>query len=98
MSFRREFRQRMSAALSVTVRLTAPPGREAQYRRFNFKVRLKSPAELGAFFQNRHVHHLAVLQSIGPTARGGGSRGSYLVLRAKANPLRAWMTAGGSVL
>lgn len=94
-SFRREFRQRMSKAGAfirdpALVDSALREG-EAQYRQIlNFKVKLKSPAELGAFFQNRQLclTHLAVLQSIGAyLARGGGSRGSYLVLAGEGEPI-----------
>ncbi|NLM20708.1 MAG: FAD-binding protein [Peptococcaceae bacterium] len=87
-SFRREFQHRMSKAgahirtlSSVQIALQEA---EDQYRRIlNYEVKLNNPSEIVEFFQNRQLclTHLAVLKSIAAyLERGGGSRGSYLVL------------------
>ena len=94
-SFRREFQQRMSQA-GAHVRFpalvkTAVQEGEQQYRRIlNYEVKLNNPAEILDFFRNRQLclTHLAVLKSIAAyLERGGGSRGSYLVIEAEGEQI-----------
>ncbi|HEX7714763.1 MAG TPA: FAD-binding protein [Bacillota bacterium] len=87
-SFRKEFQERMSHVAAHIRELTAVRAAvkeaEAQWQRINSgEVRLQDHSELTAFFQNRQLclTQLAVLKSIEAyLEKGGGSRGSYLVL------------------
>ncbi len=87
-AFRKEFQERMSQVAAHirelnTIR-TAVQEAENRWRRINSgEVRLKNNSDLVAFFQNRQLclTQLAVLKSIEAyLEKGGGSRGSYLVL------------------
>ncbi len=87
-SFRREFQERMTKAAAYirhhsTIKKAIQEA-ESQYKRINSgEVSLKNNAEIVDFFQNRQLclTQLAVLKSIDIyLSRGGGSRGSYLVL------------------
>lgn len=86
--FRNEFQERMSRVAAHireanTIRAALQEA-ETQWRQINSgEVRLKDSSELVAFFQNRQLclTQLAVLKSIETyLEKGGGSRGSYLIL------------------
>ncbi|HBF36876.1 MAG TPA: oxidoreductase [Firmicutes bacterium] len=88
MSFRKEFQERMSQVAAhirepEAIRVAVKEA-ETQWRRINSgEVQLSDSSELVAFFQNRQLclTQLAVLKSIEfYLQKGGGSRGSYLVL------------------
>lgn len=90
-AFRRDFQARMSRTAGH-IRATGEVGRAAQEAERQYKrikqgeVSLGGPADLVAYFQNRHLCLLqtAVLKSIeNYLERGGGSRGSALVLEGK---------------
>jgi len=87
-SFRREFQERMTKVAAYirhpsTIK-EAIKEAESQYKRINSgEVSLKNNGEIVEYFQNRQLclTQLAVLKSIDAyLSRGGGSRGSYLVL------------------
>lgn len=87
-SFRREFQEKMTKVAAYirhpsTIK-EAIKEAESQYKRINSgEVSLKNNGEIVEYFQNRQLclTQLAVLKSIDAyLSRGGGSRGSYLVL------------------
>ena len=87
-SFPREFQERMTKVAAYihhpsTIK-EAIKEAESQYKRINSgEVSLKNNGEIVEYFQNRQLclTQLAVLKSIDAyLSRGGGSRGSYLVL------------------
>ena len=86
--FRREFQERMTKVAAYirhpsTIK-EAIKEAESQYKRINSgEVSLKNNGEIVEYFQNRQLclTQLAVLKSIDAyLIRGGGSRGSYMVL------------------
>jgi len=94
-SFRKEFQERMTKVAAYirhpSIIKKAIQEAESQYERINSgKVSLKNREEIVKYFQNRQLclTQLAVLKSIDAyLSRGGGSRGSYLVLNEKGEQL-----------
>lgn len=95
MDFRREFQERMSKAAAhirepESIREAIQEAKEQFATIESGKIRLERNAEIVEFFQNRQLclTHLAVLLSIHSyLERGGGSRGSYLVLAEDGEPV-----------
>jgi len=94
-SFRREFQKRMTKVAAYirhpsTIKKAIQEA-ESQYKRINSgEVSLKNREEIVEYFQNRQLclTQLAVLKSIDAyLSRGGGSRGSYLVLDEEGEKL-----------
>ena len=94
-SFRREFQKRMTKVAAYirhpsTIKKAIQEA-ESQYKRINSgEVSLKNREEIVEYFQNRQLclTQLAALKSIDAyLSRGGGSRGSYLVLDEEGEKL-----------
>ncbi|HDK26435.1 MAG TPA: FAD-binding protein [Candidatus Atribacteria bacterium] len=94
-SFRKEFQERMTKVAAYirhpSIIKKAIQEAESQYERINSgKVSLKNREEIVQYFQNKQLclTQLAVLKSIDAyLSRGGGSRGSYLVLDEEGEQL-----------